>query len=186
MLHSRLCDVVIFFCFKSLPSLPFTFVSLFFLSFSRYCTRSCLTMMAGVGVAHKLLKGTWYQAMSLPNPRSLYFGLKPINCLRRDSFGCVHSKLQLSWGRKKFQPVRICIRTVMLNGVGSSTPVTSLRQVPILVNTIVTRLLFILNKKVKEACRLLSWSSGHWSSSSISPTWLWLRQRLQAQRAAVF
>ena len=26
------------------------------LSFSRYCTRSCLTMMAGVGVAHKLLK----------------------------------------------------------------------------------------------------------------------------------
>ena len=27
-----------------------------FLSFSRYCTRSCLTMMAGVGVAHKLLK----------------------------------------------------------------------------------------------------------------------------------
>ena len=28
-----------------------------------------------------------YQAMSLPNPSSLYFGLKPINCLRRDSFG---------------------------------------------------------------------------------------------------
>ena len=25
-------------------------------SFSRYCTRSCLTTMAGVGVAHKLLK----------------------------------------------------------------------------------------------------------------------------------
>ena len=30
----------------------------FFLSFSRYCTRSCLTIMAGVGVAHKLLKKT--------------------------------------------------------------------------------------------------------------------------------
>ena len=27
-----------------------------FLSFSRYCTRSCLTMKAGVGVAHKLFK----------------------------------------------------------------------------------------------------------------------------------
>ena len=24
----------------------------------------------------------------LPNPRILYFGLKPINCLSRDSFGC--------------------------------------------------------------------------------------------------
>ena len=29
-----------------------------------------------------------YQAMSLPNPSSLYFGLKPINCLSRDSFDC--------------------------------------------------------------------------------------------------
>ena len=28
----------------------------FSLSFSRYCTRSCLTIMAGVGVVHKLLK----------------------------------------------------------------------------------------------------------------------------------
>ena len=27
-----------------------------FINFSRYCTRSCLTMMAGVDVAHKLLK----------------------------------------------------------------------------------------------------------------------------------
>ena len=148
---------------------------------SRYCTRSCRTMMAGMGVAHKLLK-----AMSLPNPRSLYFGLKPISCLHRDSFGCKSiPSCNCPGEERKFQPVRRCIRTVMLNGVGSSTPVTSLRQVPILVNTIVTRLLFILNKKVKEACRLLSWSSGHWSSSSISPTWLWLHQRLQAQRAAV-
>ena len=71
----------------------------FFLS--GYCTRSCLTAMAGVGVAHKLLKrknkkkitiqifdkatsvktiykqsqGQAYQAISLSNPRSLYFGL---------------------------------------------------------------------------------------------------------------
>ena len=29
---------------------------MFFLSFTRYCIRSCLTIMAGVGVAHKLLK----------------------------------------------------------------------------------------------------------------------------------
>ena len=49
----------------------------------------------------------------------------------------------------------------------------------------VTRLLCILQKKVKEACCLRSWRSFHWSSASISLTWLWLRQRLQAQRAAV-
>ena len=47
-----------------------------------------------------------------------------------------------------------------------------------------TRLLCILYKTVKAACCLLSWSSGHWSSSSISPMWLFC-QHLQVQRAAV-
>ena len=154
-----------------------------FLFFSQYCTRSCLNIMACVGVAHKLLKykspgratsrscsqspekpggrekvthinksltkppqlklftsspqGQAYQAMSLPNPRSLYFGLKPINCLRRDSFGY---KSILSYNcpgeERKFQPVRICIWLVILKDLGSGTPVTSsLRQVPTLVNS---------------------------------------------------
>ena len=86
------------------------------LSFSRYCTQSCLTIMVDVGVAHKLLKkqktnkkkitiliftkppqlklftsspqGQTYQAMSLPNPRSLYFGLKPTNCKSIPSCNC--------------------------------------------------------------------------------------------------
>ena len=28
---------------------------MYFLSFDRYCNRSCLTMMAGVGMSHKLI-----------------------------------------------------------------------------------------------------------------------------------
>ena len=181
------------------------------LSFCRYCSRSSLTIMAGVGVAHKLPKkkkkkiqykslikppqlklftsspqGQAYQAMSLPNPRSLYFGLKPINRLRRDSFGCKSIPSYNCPGEeRKFQPVHISIRTVILKRMESGTPVTSsLRQVPIFLS-IVTRLLCILSKKVKETCCLRSWSSDHWSSSSISPTRLWLRQCLQAQQAAV-
>ena len=39
---------------KSKTFLDYQFIPV--LSFFRYCTRSCLTMMAGVGVAHKLLK----------------------------------------------------------------------------------------------------------------------------------
>ena len=39
---------------KSKTFLDYKFIPV--LSFFRYCTRSCLTMMAGVGVAHKLLK----------------------------------------------------------------------------------------------------------------------------------
>ena len=39
---------------KSKIFLDYKFIPV--LSFFRYCTRSCLTMMAGVGVAHKLLK----------------------------------------------------------------------------------------------------------------------------------
>ena len=41
---------------KSKTFLDYKFIPV--LSFFRYCTRSCLTMMAGVGVAHKLLKKT--------------------------------------------------------------------------------------------------------------------------------
>ena len=113
-------------------------------------------MMAGVDVAHKLLKmqekdnntnltkppllklftssphGQAYQAMTL----LLYFGLKPINCHRRDSFGCksIPSCSCPGKQRKTFQ-VRIYIRKVIPKGMGSSTPVTSHRQVPILVNS---------------------------------------------------
>ena len=46
-------------------------------------------------------------------------------------------------------------------------------------------MLYIPQEKVKEARRLRYRSSGHRISSSISQMWLWLRQRLQAQRAAV-
>ena len=70
-----------------------------------------LTMMTGVGMAHKFVKKelmqifdtvisgqTFYKQSSdrdrhtrpcpCPNPRLLYSELKPNNCLRRDSFGC--------------------------------------------------------------------------------------------------
>ena len=50
-------------------------------------------------------QGQAYQAMSLPNPMSLYFGFKPINCLRRDSLGC---KSIPNWNpgeERKFQPI---------------------------------------------------------------------------------
>ena len=79
-------------------------------------------------------QGQAYQAMSLPNPRSLYFGLKPINCLRRDSFGCkAIPSCNCPGEERKFQPVRICTLSVILKGLGSGTPVTSsLRQVPVL------------------------------------------------------
>ena len=134
----------------------------FSLSFFRYCTRSCLTIMAGVSVVHKLIKKQqendnnsnqnsatsvklftsspqWqaYQATSLPNPSSLYFGLNPINCLHRDSFGCKPiPSCNCPGEERKFQPVHICMRSVILKGVGSGTPVIStLRQVPILVNS---------------------------------------------------
>ena len=82
--------------------------------------------------------GTVIQAMSLPNSKSLYFGFKPINCLRGDSFGCKSIPSCNCPGKKrKFQPARICIRTMKLKWVGSGTPVTStsLREVPILVNS---------------------------------------------------
>ena len=128
-------------------------------SFCRYCSRSCLTMMAGVGVVHQLLKkrNNWYKSLTkppqlklftsspqgqaskpfpCPNPRPLYFGLKPI-CLRSDRFGCKSMpSCNCLGGEGKFQSVRVCIRTTWLKRVGSGTPVpsTSLRQVPILVN----------------------------------------------------
>ena len=122
--------------------------------------------------------------MSLPNPRSLHVGLKPINCLRRDIFGCKSIPgYNCPREERKFQPVHISIRTVILKRV----LVLLLHPASdrYLFLSIVTRLLCILSKKVKEACCLRSWSSGHWSSSSISPTRLWLRQCLQAQQAAV-
>ena len=45
---------------------------------------------AGVSVLVKKPSSCTVPSHALPNIRSLYFGLKPINCLRRDSF---HSKL---------------------------------------------------------------------------------------------
>ena len=78
-------------------------------------------------------QGQVYQALSLPNPRPLYFGLKPINCLPRDSFGCKSIPSCNCPGKeRKFQP---SIRTVIRKGVGTDTPVTStsLRQILILV-----------------------------------------------------
>ena len=110
------------------------------LCFCRYCSRSCLIMMTGVGVAHKLLKkiiqildkgtsvetiykqssGTGIQAMSLPKARSLYFGLKPIYCLHRDCIGCKSIPSCNCPGEEgKFQSVCICIRTKILKGLGS-------------------------------------------------------------------
>ena len=82
-------------------------------------------------------QGQAYQAMSLPNSRSLYFGIQPINCLRRDSFGWKSiPSCNCPGEERKLQPVSIFIRTVILKGVGSGTPVTSsLRQIPILVNS---------------------------------------------------
>ena len=91
-----------------------------------------------------------------PNPRSLYFGLKPINCPRETA--SVVSPFQVAFvlaEKENFSPsVYVCIRTMILKGwdlvllfcvrmhsdddterVGSGTPVpsTSLRQAPILV-----------------------------------------------------
>ena len=73
--------------------------------------------------------GAGMQAMFRPKPyRSLYFGLKPINCLRRDSCKSIPS-CNCPGEEGKFQSVRVCIRCT-LKGVGSGTPVpsTSLRQ----------------------------------------------------------
>ena len=82
-------------------------------------------------------QGQAYQVMSLPNLRSLYFGLKLINCLHRDSFGCKSfPSCNCPGEERKFQPIRICIRTVILKGVGSGIHVTSsLKQLPIFVNS---------------------------------------------------
>ena len=82
-------------------------------------------------------RGQAYQAITLPNPMSLHFGLKPINCLRRDNFGCKSiPSCNCPGEERKFQSILSCIWTVTLKGVGSGTPVTSsLRQVPILVSS---------------------------------------------------
>ena len=70
--------------------------------------------------------------MSLPNPRSLYFGLKPINSFDCKSISSCNCPLK----EGKFQSVRVCTRAVILKGVGSgiSVPSTSLMHVPVLVN----------------------------------------------------
>ena len=55
-----------------------------------------------------------------PNPRPLYFGLKSINCLRRDSFDCKSIPSCNCPGEKgNFQSVRVCIQTVIPKGVRS-------------------------------------------------------------------
>ena len=95
-------------------------------------------------------QGQAYQVMSLPNPRPLYFGLKPINCLPRDSFGCKSIPSCNCPGKeRKFQP---SIRTVIRKGVGSGTPVTStsLRQLPIPVNRDTIIVHFIEGEGVKR------------------------------------
>ena len=53
--------------------------------------------------------------MSLPNRRSLYFGLRPINCLRNFGYKPIPS-CNCSGKERKFHPVRICIQTVILKG----------------------------------------------------------------------
>ena len=119
-------------------------------------------MMAGVGVA-KLLKnnkkkitiqipqlkllttfyftsspqGQAYQAMSCPTLG--HYILDVNSSTGSEEIALVVSKsipsCNFSGKERKFQHVHICIRTVILKGVGSSTPVTSLRQVPVLVSS---------------------------------------------------
>ena len=114
----------------------------------------------------------------------LYFGLKPINCFRRVSFGCKSIPSCFCPGEGVFEVIHINIWTVILRRVGpiSLALSISIRQVPTLVSNCQTVLNFVVQseKLLPPSC-----ISGHWSSSSISPTRLWLHQRLQAERAAI-
>ena len=59
----------------------------------------------------------------LPNPRILYFGHKPINRLCRDSFGCkAIPSCNCSGENRVLQTIRVCIRTMILKGLGPSSP----------------------------------------------------------------
>ena len=118
-----------------------------FLSFSRQYTRSYLTMMACVGVAHKLLKKKKSHLFlnrhtkPCPFPALGHYILDLTHQLSPQRqlwlFGCKSiPSCSCPGEERKFQPVRICILMVILKGVGFGTPVTSsLRQVPILVNS---------------------------------------------------
>ena len=87
-------------------------------------------------------QGHAYQAMSLPNPRSLYFGLKPINCLRRDSFGCKSiPSCHCPGEERKSQPARTRTRTATPKGVEPAYP--SPRQAPNPANSDQTIVYFI-------------------------------------------
>ena len=48
----------------------------------------CDTVTSRLETIYKKSSGEGINTYPLPNPRILYFGFKPINCLSRDSFGC--------------------------------------------------------------------------------------------------
>ena len=122
----------------------------------------------------------------LPNPRIVYFGLKPINCLSRDSFGCKAIPSCNCPGEKElFRPSVYALGRWYWKGWDLVLLLSPQATDRYLLLSIIAKLLWILQNRVREACCRLSCRVGHWSSSNISPTWLWLRQRLQVQRAAV-
>ena len=152
--------------------------------------------MAGVGMAHKLLKNNtdlWQSHTSqlklftsspqgqaskpcpCPNPRSLYFGLKLINCLCRDSFGCKSIPSCNCPGGKRKISIHPCMHLDGDTERGGIWYSCSLYWPQ--TGTYSCQWWSDYSYKVKEACCLRSWSSGHWRSSSISPTRLWLRRQ---------
>ena len=104
------------------------------------------------------LLGEGIHTYPLPNPRILDFGLKLINCLSRDSFGCKAIPSCDCPGEKRaLQTIRVCIRTVIRKGVGPSSPALPLwLQTGIYILSIITKLLWILQNRVREACCHLS------------------------------
>ena len=100
-----------------------------------------------------------------PNCRSLYFGLKPTNCLRRDSFGC------------KLMPK--C--NFPAGGSDALLPLPTSDKYRFL-SKVIARYYEFYRKRSKRPAAFVS---GNWSSSSIYPMWLYLCQHLQTKPAAV-
>ena len=102
------------------------------------CRGQIFDKATSVKTVYKQSSGTDIQAMSLPKPYVIIFRTKPVNCLRRYSFDCKSiPSCNCPGEKRKFQSIRACIRTVILKGVGSGTPIpsTSLRQIHILVHS---------------------------------------------------
>ena len=94
---------------------------------------------------YKKSSGEGIHTYPLPNPRILYFGLKPIKCLSRDSFGCkVIPSCNCPGGKRALQTIRVCIRTVILKGVGPSSPAPPPATDRYLLLSIIAKLLWIL------------------------------------------